>query len=207
VPDPKARDAVGVGGFNLVRRSAYHAVGGFDALRMEVVDDMRLGRRLKRAGFAQRMIFGPDLVRVRWLSGVFGIVRAAEKNAYAAFNFNTSLFLLTALGLALEIVVPLVALAAGGWNTLAGVLFYASVALLYHASSKVTKAHAWMALSFAPVSAIILFAMLRSMVLTLARGGVAWRGTLYPLADLRRHARAASRESTSPAVSRAPSNS
>jgi hypothetical protein len=35
---------------------------------------------------------------------------------------------------------------------------------------------------------LIVYSMLRSMVLTLARGGVVWRGTFYPLPELRRNA-------------------
>ena len=44
VADPKARDHMGVGAFNMVRRSVYDAVGTYSALRMEVVDDMKLGK-------------------------------------------------------------------------------------------------------------------------------------------------------------------
>ena len=50
IADPKARDAIGVGAFNLIRRTAYEQVGGFEALRMEIVEDLGLGRRVKRAG-------------------------------------------------------------------------------------------------------------------------------------------------------------
>jgi hypothetical protein len=38
-----------------------------------------------------------------------------------------------------------------------------------------------------PVStALFVYIMLRSMTLTLANGGVVWRGTFYPLEELRR---------------------
>ena len=38
-----------------------------------------------------------------------------------------------------------------------------------------------------PISSVLfVHIMLRSMILTLARGGVVWRGTFYPLADLRK---------------------
>jgi hypothetical protein len=38
-----------------------------------------------------------------------------------------------------------------------------------------------------PVStALFLYAMLRSMILTLRQGGVIWRGTKYSLAELRK---------------------
>ena len=61
VADPKAkRDAVGVGAFNLLCRSAYEAVGGFEALRMEIVEDLGIARRIRRAGLKQRVAFGVD---------------------------------------------------------------------------------------------------------------------------------------------------
>ena len=46
VADPKTRDHMGVGAFNLIRRSVYEAVGTYEALRMEVLDDMKLGLSL-----------------------------------------------------------------------------------------------------------------------------------------------------------------
>jgi cellulose synthase/poly-beta-1,6-N-acetylglucosamine synthase-like glycosyltransferase len=54
VADPKTQDHMGVGAFNLVRRSAYEAVGTYKALRFEVLDDMKLGKVVKASGFAQR---------------------------------------------------------------------------------------------------------------------------------------------------------
>ena len=53
---------MGVGAFNLVRRSTYEAVGTYKALRMEVLDDMKLGKVIKNAGFAPRVVFGEDLI-------------------------------------------------------------------------------------------------------------------------------------------------
>ena len=41
VADPGSRDAVGVGAFNLMRGSTYEAVGGWERLRMEVIEDLR----------------------------------------------------------------------------------------------------------------------------------------------------------------------
>jgi hypothetical protein len=40
---------------------------------------------------------------------------------------------------------------------------------------------------FAPAVALVLYAGLRSMVLALVRDGVDWRGTRYPLDELRRN--------------------
>ncbi len=56
----------GLGAFNLIRRSAYDAVGGWGAMRMEVIEDMRMGLVLKRAGFVTHAVTGRDLLRIRW---------------------------------------------------------------------------------------------------------------------------------------------
>src|SRR5664279_4167320 len=75
VADPKSRDAVGVGAFNLIRREAYERVGTYLRMRLEILDDMRLGEVVKHAGLRQRALFGRDLLRLRWIFGAFGMVR------------------------------------------------------------------------------------------------------------------------------------
>jgi cellulose synthase/poly-beta-1,6-N-acetylglucosamine synthase-like glycosyltransferase len=184
ISDPRAKDFFGQGGFNLVRRDVYEALGGFEALRMEVTEDLRLGWKVKRAGYRQRLVVGEGLASIRWMTGPLSIVGLLEKNTFAALRFRTGLALLATLGLALHIVLPLAALAMGGWATAAGLLTYVSIALTYRAY----KAPMWLAICFAPATAIFLFAIARSTILTLARDGVEWRGTRYPLEELRRNA-------------------
>lgn len=188
VADSRARDFVGSGTFNLIRRETYERLGGFESLRMEVVDDLRLGWMVKRGGFAQRVVFGPGLIRIRWLQGTLGIVHLAEKNAFAVFRFRVGLTLLACLGMAILMVWPLGAIAAGGWASIAGLFTYAGIALTYFVSRRFTQVSTWLAVFFAPATAIVLFAALRSMTLALARKGIDWRGTRYSLEELRRHA-------------------
>ncbi len=188
VADPRARDFIGVGGFNLIRREVYEHLGGFEALRMEVLDDVRLGWLVKRGGYRQHAVVGPGLVRIRWLQGALGVIRLAEKNGFAVLRYRIGLMALACVGVAAQIVVPLLAIAAGGWALAAGLLTYASIALTYWANRRVTKASPWLAIFFAPAASVVIYAGLRSMVLALVRSGVDWRGTRYSLAELRRHA-------------------
>ena len=188
VSDPHARDFVGVGSFNLVRREIYERVGGFEVLRMEVVDDLRFGWLIKRAGYLQCVATGPGLVRVRWLHGALSIFHLVEKNAFAVYRFRLGLSLLVCLGLVVQVILPLAAIATGGWAAVAGLLIFASIALSYHANRRVTGVSPWVAAFFTLAVAIVLVALMRSIVLALVRRGVVWRGTFYPLAELRRHA-------------------
>ena len=100
VADPKSRDHIGVGAFNMVRRRVYEAVGTYETLRMEVVDDMKLGKVVKNAGFAQRNVFGDDLISIRWATGAMGVVDNLTKNFFAVLSFQWWRTVISAFGLA-----------------------------------------------------------------------------------------------------------
>jgi glycosyltransferase involved in cell wall biosynthesis len=188
VADPGARDFIGVGAFNLVRRSVYEALGGFTALRMEVLEDMRFGWKLKRAGYRQRVVLGPGLASVRWSHGAWGVVRNLEKNLFAVYRFKTATALFACFGLVVQIALPLAALWVGGWARVGAILLYGAIAGLYIASRKVTRVSPWYVLVYPLAAGLFLFAHVRSVVLALWRGGVLWRGTFYSLKELRAHA-------------------
>jgi glycosyltransferase involved in cell wall biosynthesis len=188
VSDPRARDFIGVGGFNLIRRDVYETLGGFDALRMEVLDDLRLGWMVKRAGYRQCVIVGRDLVRLRWLHGALDVIQLAEKNGFAAYRYRVGLTLLASVGLFTLAVLPLIAIAAGGLVLVAGLIACSAVALTFWGNCKITEAPPWLAVLYAPATLVVLFALLRSMFLALVRQGIDWRGTRYSLSELRRNA-------------------
>src|SRR5437588_6329023 len=97
VRDPKARDFIGAGAFNLIRRSAYEGVGTYQALRMEVIDDLKLGESVKQHGFVQDCVRGPGLVRLRWAEGAFGVVRNLQKNMFSLLRLNWGLVYLAVM--------------------------------------------------------------------------------------------------------------
>jgi glycosyltransferase involved in cell wall biosynthesis len=189
IGDPRAKgDYIGVGAFNLIRRPVYEALGGYAELRMEVLEDMRLGYRVKRGGYAQRAVFGKDMARIRWADSASGILRNLTKNMYAAFRFRPPLVLGACAGLLLLCLTPFAALAFGGATRWAGLVTLAALLLLnlrYWRQTAISPAY----LLLFPISTV-LFAVtiLRSMFVAWRRGGVLWRGTLYPLKELRRSA-------------------
>lgn len=188
VADPRAKEFLGVGAFNLIRRSAYESLGGFTALRMEVLEDLRLGWMVKRAGLRQRVALGPGLVSVRWAHGAWGVVKNLEKNLFALYRFNTPLALLAAAGLLVQIALPLAAFFLPGWARWGGIAVYAAILAVYLASQRATRVPWVYFLAFPAATGLFLFAFLRSIVLGLVRQGVVWRGTRYSLKELRANA-------------------
>ncbi len=189
IADPKSRkDYIGVGAFNMIRRTVYEALGGYSELRMEVLEDMRLGFRVKRAGYAQRVAFGKDLVRIRWAESAWGILNNLTKNLYSTFRFRTSLLLAACAGMFILCLTPFVALLVPGPARWAGLITLVALVLLnlrYWRLTNISPAY----LALFPIATLLFVGtLLRSMILVLWRGGVLWRGTLYPLKELRRQA-------------------
>ena len=83
VPNPRHPAFCGVGGFTLVRRTAYAAVGGHAAAPLEAIDDMMLARRVKAAGFINRVARGGPELHLRMYHGLGELVRAMRKNSAA----------------------------------------------------------------------------------------------------------------------------
>lgn len=83
VPVPGAWAHCGIGAFTLVRRAAYDAVDGHAGAPMDAIDDMMLARRVKLAGFTNRVALGGPGLHLRMYHGLGDLVRAMRKNALA----------------------------------------------------------------------------------------------------------------------------
>jgi hypothetical protein len=185
--NPRSGRYVGIGAFQIVRRAAYEASGGHRRLRMDVIEDMKLGKLIKVGGFRSGVAVAVGMVRVRWHSGVRNVIRGVTKNMFAACHYNL-LLAIAAIVLAVTMsVLPFFGLAfASGWaRAFAGIA--AGAAVLTHAAMIwATDASPLYGLTH-PLGALLFCWMLaRSAVMTLWRGGVVWRDTFYSLDELRK---------------------
>lgn len=179
------QSGAGIGAFNLVRADAWQAIGGHRELAFEVVDDLRLGKLLRRAGFRTRAYLAPQDASVEWARSLFDIVRVLEKNFFAQMGYRTWLALLAAFA----VLVPWALAFAGpftgrtsGWCALGGLATMLAPGLAGCARQRLSPLVALLAPFFVW---IVPLALLRSTWTTLRNGGVRWRGTFYPLAELR----------------------
>jgi glycosyltransferase involved in cell wall biosynthesis len=185
--DPKAKDHMGVGAFNLVRRTAYEAVGTYERLRFEVVDDMKFGKVIKNAGFRQRVVLGDNLIEIRWARGARGVVNNLTKNFFAVMSFQAWRAIGGSIAVAILHLPPFLGvLFAPGWTrTGYGVALIAMFAL-YAGIWRRDEISPWYFFLHPISTALFIYTILRSMFVTLWNGGVEWRGTFYPLRELRR---------------------
>jgi glycosyltransferase involved in cell wall biosynthesis len=187
VADPSTDDHMGVGAFNLVRRRVYDAVGTYAALRMEVLDDMKLGKVVKKAGFAQRNVFGGDLISIRWAKGAVGVVNNLTKNFFAVLSFQWWRAVISVFGLAFLNLGPFLGVfLAHGWARVPYVVALGSMFAIYVGMSWRSAVPVYYFLLHPVSSLLFIYTLLRSMILTLWNDGIEWRGTKYPLAELRK---------------------
>ncbi len=179
---------IGVGAFNMVRKSAYMAIGGHASFRMHPLDDIMLGKKMKWSGFRQDCLLGYEFVSVRWYESVKAMIDGLMKNVFSLINFRLlyvpgMLFTIFLIG-----ILPFwgVILAEG----VARFLFLASVVirlfLLYIGSRSLNLSVQTVAGAFiAPYFSFYTF--VKAVFLTQKNKGITWRGTHYPLQELRKN--------------------
>jgi glycosyltransferase involved in cell wall biosynthesis len=179
---------VGVGAFNLVRRGAYAQCGGHTAIRLDVLDDVKLGKLIKHAGLKQDVLDAGEGVRVRWQEGFLGVIRGLEKNGFAIFDYSLAKLSFASVFIIATSLFPYCAIIL--WPDVRGLGFLFSILYLHCAG-----AFGALRLGFGPAAsaglpvaaATMIFTMWRSAFFTLVRRGVRWRDTFYPLSLLREH--------------------
>jgi len=187
VSNPSSRSYVGVGAFQMLKRGAYEACGTHRRLAMEVIDDMKLGKLVKQAGFRSGVAVAQDAVSVEWHMGLKNLVLGLEKNFFAAAGFSLGMVALQIVALLLFNVAPLLGLAfGGGWiRALAAVSLV--ISLCFHLGGDVVMRVSPLYCFTLPLGALVFsYILLRSTALTLKQGGIYWRDTFYKLDDLRR---------------------
>ena len=190
VANPKSDAFIGVGAFNLVRREALDRSEGFSWLRMEVGDDAGLGMMLKESGARPGLVSAHGLLGLHWYRTLREMAHGAEKAYASAARCSLArVFMLILVLVAMEWA-PLVALAFcwTGFRPVRPIpgLLWSGVAMLAAAIGSSAILARWshrrlLPTFLFPFAAIVAAGiMLRSGWLGYRRGGILWRGTLYP---------------------------
>lgn len=184
--DPKSPHHVGIGAFNLVRATAYRAVGGHRTIAMRPDDDLKLGKILKGAGFRQEFVFGLGALRVEWYASVRELVQGLMKNAFSGVDYRAGVIVTATLTQLLLFVWPFVAIFAlpgpARWLNLASVGVLIALCWI---NAPLAGVRRWHGVGFPLATLLFLYILWRAMLLTLWNDGIDWRGTHYSLAELR----------------------
>jgi cellulose synthase/poly-beta-1,6-N-acetylglucosamine synthase-like glycosyltransferase len=180
---PKAY--LGIGAFNLVRAAAYRQCGGYEKLRLTILDDVKLGLLMRRAGMRTRAFLGVDDVECHWGTTVWSMVKIMEKNYFAATDFRLWLVLAGSLAVILILCALIAGLLTG---TAAGLVAGLSPLSLILPAVILARRLGWSwpgAVCMPFMVPVFLYSILNSTYVTLRQGGIRWRDTFYELETLR----------------------
>ena len=186
IHDPNTDRAAAIGGFFLIRRSVLERAGGYEVLKDEVMEDVRLADRIKRSGACLLIDHAPSLIRTRMYRTFHEMWECSTKNWFSGMNFSLPLALSSVVSMYLGAVVPpLIALAAliafASGIDLSSLFIPAALSWLFQVLalavvSRRSGVSPFYALT-APLGLGVIYAMLFDSSIRITTGrGVTWKG-------------------------------
>lgn len=111
INDPDSPVALAAGGFILVRREAYEKIGGHEAVRAEIVEDIALGKRMKQSGGKLDVHLAPSLAWTHMYGTFRDLWVGLRKNAFAGMEYQLRKYVTGAIGGQIMAWTPFVAIA------------------------------------------------------------------------------------------------
>ena len=184
--NPRSRCYMGIGAFNLIRASAYRAIGGHEPVALRPDDDLRFGKLVKDDGYRQDVLNGRGMVTLEWYRSVAELIDGLMKNMFAGMGYRVSLVIAATLAALVMHIWPWIGVwVTGGWLQ-AG---YAVTVVMMIVSFGVTMGpfgvKFWQGLLLPLTVGLLVYIQCRSAALALWRGGIIWRGTFYELRQLK----------------------
>lgn len=185
VNNPASSVAYANGAFMLMSRSAYDAIGGHDAVKATLNEDMHMARRAKAAGLRLRVIRGDRLYRVRMYDGFMQCWRGWTRIFFGCFatygKLITSAVMLILFSFSPYLSLLLAPLAAADWPYLV-----ASAALAVVAQQSIlwrfyglTGFPGWWAITY-PLGTVLCFGITLNAIRRVSGSAkTTWRGTTY----------------------------
>ncbi|HVX45284.1 MAG TPA: glycosyltransferase [Mycobacteriales bacterium] len=178
---PNSRTAAAAGGCVLLRREVLVAAGGIAAIHQAIIDDVALGRLIKRSGGRIWLGLAERVESIRAYPDLGGLWRMVARSAYAQLRYSPILLAGTVLGLLVMFVAPPAGLIAGtatgdGSVALVGGLSWLLMAMMYVPMLRYYRQPVLRA-PLLPLVALLYAAM----TVDSARGsGTAWKGRADP---------------------------
>ncbi len=184
--DTTSRHFVGVGAFNMVSRKMYRGVGGHESFKTHPIDDIMLGKVIKRNGGTQECLLGHDMVTLPWYESVPDMVHGLMKNCLGVINYRFMLLPLLIFAMLSLHVAPL-------WGVLifdgATRVVFAMILMLKMLpailGARLLGLNGWCSLGTLISPYILVYIVHKAAWRIWRDGGIYWRSTFYPISYLK----------------------
>jgi len=186
VSEKKSRYYMGVGAFNLVRKSMYEEIGGHKSVKMHPIDDIMLGKIIKHNGYTQECLLALDFLTVHWYSSTREMIHGLMKNIFALYDFRIARAMAGVVMIFWLTVLPQwLVLFGNGILWIVGLLSIC-VRLLAVVYGTTISRGSCRAVLFSLLSPYVnIYLVLKGVAITIVHNGIEWRGTFYSLDELK----------------------
>ncbi len=179
VNDPASRAAAAAGGTVLIRRDSLQRIGGIEAIKHALIDDVALARAVKASG---PIFLGHSALAasIRPYARFADIWHMISRTAFTQLRYSAALLMLTLLGLTVVWLVPAAAMVFGqGWARACGVAAFAIAAISYVPTlTRYGRSPAW-SLALPLIAVFYMAATLGSAVNYWRGRGASWKSRAY----------------------------
>jgi cellulose synthase/poly-beta-1,6-N-acetylglucosamine synthase-like glycosyltransferase len=180
---PKSKGYVGIGAFNLVRRTAYEKIGTHTTIKLRPDDDLQLGFKIKRAGLRQDVLIGGSYITLEWYKNLQQFNNGLLKNSFSVANYSAITAIANVILILVSIALPMPVMFIFGT---AAIRLMAGAMLLAHIIYMSVSPNKWWYAFVIPFAGFFMaYTTLRAMLVTLKQGGIYWRDSFYSLAMLK----------------------
>jgi len=184
--DPNSNRYMGIGAFNLVKSDVYNALNGHKAIAMHPVDDVILGKIIKRSGFSQDCLLGHNFIQVKWYVTVQEFINGLMKNIFTFYNYKMVNVLFGVLVVVVINILPFLAflLTSGITRGLFGAAVLVRI-LSFAKGFSSTGITPWYSVWSLVTPYIYIYITLKAALTATINRGITWRGTYYSLKELK----------------------
>ena len=171
---------IGIGAFNLIRHKVFKKIQATKSLRLTPIEDLTLAKCVIKNGYRSQFAFGDKFISLLWYDSLKNAAIGFEKNLFAFFEFSIFKSTLALTALLFFIILPwLSILGDNPFCLAAGITNYLLTAYTLFICNKKQPLNLLYYLTYPIGASITFFISIRSVVLSVLRGGMYWGNQFY----------------------------
>lgn len=186
VKNSRSNKFIGVGAFNLIRAATYHAIGTHQAIAMRPDDDMKLGKLVKQHDGKSEFLHGTRMLCVEWYDSLHAVIQGLEKNIFAGLDYKLWPVIHGTIANLIFWVWPFIGMFfTGGPTQIFNFAIVGIILLIYGYGAGIGNLPRGYGIGVPIAALFFIFLIWNSTLKTLINRGINWRGTFYPLTELK----------------------
>lgn len=180
VNNPRSRVAAGAGGTVLIKRAALERIGGLEAMRDALIDDVTLAAKVKKTGpvYLGHSSLATSIRPYPVAKDIWDMI---ARTAFTQLRYSAFILIGTIIGLALVwLVFPFATLCTGfGWRAALGLAIWSIAALTYFPTLDRYNVHRAYAITLPAIALFYMAATIGSAVNYWLGRGAKWKARAY----------------------------